>query len=133
VTRRSRYGAGSEHAEQVAIFQWAQFATAIYPPLKLLFAIPNGANVGARAGAMLNAEGRKRGAPDICLPVARGGYHGLFIELKKDATKKPSPEQRWWLDALHEQGYLALLCVGQREAVDSIEAYIKGELTREGA
>jgi len=26
----------------------------------------------------MKAEGMRSGVPDICLPVARGGYHGQF-------------------------------------------------------
>ena len=126
--RANKYGRNSEHNHQAAIFEWAQFAETIWPQLKLLHSIPNGANVGARGGAMLNREGRRKGVPDICLPVARGGFHGLYIELKKDTVSKPSKEQEWWMDALHGEGYQALLCVGSNEAIDAIEAYMKAEL-----
>lgn len=37
----------------------------------------------------LKRQGVKAGVPDICLPVARNGYHGLHIELKAGKTQQP--------------------------------------------
>jgi hypothetical protein len=46
----------------------------------------------------------KRGVPDLFLPVARGGFHGLWIELK--AGKNPvNAAQKEWHAALVLQGY----------------------------
>mgnify|MGYP004433785991 CR=1 FL=1 len=36
----------------------------------------------ARTAANLKRQGVKAGVPDLHLPVARGGYNGLYIELK---------------------------------------------------
>jgi hypothetical protein len=63
----------------------------------MLFAIPNG---GARHKAIagkLRAEGVRAGVPDICLPVPRGEYHGLFIELKRPKGGHVSEEQEAWI------------------------------------
>ena len=40
------------------------------------------------------------------MPVARGGYHGLFLELKH-GRNKTTPEQSYWLERLERQGYRA--------------------------
>ena len=77
----------AEHIEQSLLFQWAEHASGRYPELKLLFAIPNFSGrlgkvppLAARIQAgKLKREGRKRGVPDICLPVARGGFHALYV------------------------------------------------------
>jgi hypothetical protein len=75
------------------------------PELRLLFAIPN-AGAGAQSGqaGKMKAEGVKRGVPDLHLPVARNGYHGLFIEMKY-GKGTPSPEQKEWIADLREEGY----------------------------
>lgn len=116
-----------EHQEQSLLFQWAELATGRVPELKLLFAIPNFAGrlgkATARHGARLKAEGRKKGVPDVFLPVARGPYHGIFLELKA-GDGKPSAEQKAWLTALREEGYRAEVAVGWEAAAAAIEQYL---------
>ena len=82
----------SEHDEQAALFEWATWHTSQCPELGLLFAIPNGGHRHPVVAARLKAEGVRAGVPDICLPVARKGYHGLFVELKF-GRNKPTPAQ----------------------------------------
>lgn len=113
----------SEHEEQVALFRWAEFARARWPELALLFAIPNGGERHPAVAAKLKAEGVKRGVPDICLPVACGVFHGLYVELKS-ATGRASGEQRGWIDALRVQGYRAEVCRGWLQARDVIMDYL---------
>jgi len=116
----------AEHNEQVALFEWARLAEGRYPELRLLFAVPNGGARDVVTGKRLKEEGVKRGVPDVWLPVARGGYHGLVIELKA-GKGRPTPEQKEWLQALAEQGYVALVCVGFDEAKREIEGYLQRE------
>lgn len=52
----------------------------------------------------MRSEGLKSGVPDLCLPVARSGYHGLYIELKA-GKNKPTDNQLAWLEVLEAQGY----------------------------
>jgi hypothetical protein len=94
-----------------------------YPELRLLFAIPNGAARDKATGALLKREGVKAGVPDLCLPVARGGFNGLFIELKI-GRNRPAERQAAWLDALTAEGYLAVACWGWCEAREVIEEYL---------
>ena len=115
-----------EHPEQVALFNWAALRASARPELRLLHAIPNFARLRTkREAARRNAEGLKAGVPDLCLPVPRGAFHGLYIEMKS-ATGKPTPKQRWWLDQLQEQGYRAEVCHGFEEARRVIERYLDG-------
>ena len=118
----------SEHVEQVRLFTWAHYAQGKYPALSLLYAIPNGGARHPVVAAKLKAEGVKRGVPDICLPVARGKWHGLYIELKRQKGARPSPEQDDWLTALNRAGYLAVWCRGWDLAAAQIETYL-GETT----
>lgn len=114
----------SEHIEQMRLFTWAHYAQRIYPCLRTLYAIPNGGARHAAVAAKLKAEGVKPGVPDICLPVARGSYHGLYIELKRQRGTRPSPEQAFWLAGLAHAGYRAIWCRGWEAARDEILAYL---------
>ena len=113
----------SEAQEQRALFQWAKLAEQQYPELKLLYHVPNGGKRDARTAANLKKEWVKAGVPDIVLPVARGNYHGLYIELK---TQKGTLQklQKEWLKALDEEGYATKVCRGWLEAREVIEKYL---------
>lgn len=120
-----------EHDAQVAVFQWAKLATVRFPDLRWLFAIPNGGHRHIAVASRMQAEGMRAGVPDMCLPVARHGFHGLFIELKrsgarpKRAGKGPvSDVQLEWLDGLAENGYLAQVCYGSAEAIEMLSYYV---------
>lgn len=97
-----------EHRIQSAIIEWAEMAKCTMPELRLLHAIPNGGKRNVVVAAKLKREGVKRGAPDLCLPVARSHWHGLYIEVKTERGRL-SPEQRQWQADLTEQGYFAVV------------------------
>lgn len=116
----------SEAQEQEALFEWAGRMEGRWPELALLHHIPNGGGRDPREGRHLKDQGVKPGVPDICLPVARGGHHGLYVELKRRKGWRLSNEQAKWIRALNAQGYLALVCVGWDEARRRIEEYLQG-------
>ena len=72
----------TEAQHQANVVNWSILHTHEHPELALLFHIPNGGTRDAIEGRHLKQQGVKRGVPDLCLPVARGGYHSLYIELK---------------------------------------------------
>ncbi len=114
-----------EHIEQVALFRWAAYQSHSYamPELALMFAIPNGGLRSKATAARLKAEGVKAGVPDICLPVANGKYHGLFIEMKAGRNKPTTPQVQWHM-RLSQQGYRVAVCYGWEAARDVIEEYL---------
>lgn len=120
----------TEAEEQTALFNWAEFAQAQYPELALLYHVPNGGSRNRIEAARLKGQGVKPGVPDICLPVPRGGYHGMYIELKRQRGGKLSNEQKLWLTALGGQGYKCLVCFGADEAEREITKYLR--LKRKG-
>lgn len=122
-TKPRRKPRNLEHAEQVALMDWCKLHTWRTPELALLFAIPNGGKRSPVTAAMLKAEGVKAGVPDLCLPVARKGFHGLYIELKaKGGTMQQSQVQ--WQQDLNAQGYMAVTCMGWLAARDTLESYL---------
>ena len=68
--------------------------------------------------------GVKAGVPDLCLPVPRGGYAGLYIEMKY-GKNKTTEKQEEWIHSLIEQGYLVKVCWGGQEATATLEEYLQ--------
>ena len=82
-------------------------------------------NEGKRSAAY--AAQMKR-FPDLFIPVAASGFHGLFIELKRDRRAKATEPQKAWLDFLNKEGYRAAVCHGSQEAMKEIENYFGGRI-----
>lgn len=116
----------SEAQEQIALIHWAEIQKGKYPELALLYHIPNGGGRHPAEAAQLKRQGVKAGVPDLCLPVARGGYNGLYIELKV-GRNKPTESQAGWIERLNKQGYRAVTCWGWIAARDEIMAYLEVE------
>ena len=115
-----------EHEEQVSLFQWAKMQECIYPELEGLFAVPNGGDRNPAVAGKLKAEGVKAGVLDVWLPVARGEYHGLVIEMKY-GRNKPTKDQEWWIEFLKTQNYLVSVCYSWTDAKDLIVEYLTKE------
>ncbi len=123
------YRIDTEGGAQEAIFSWCDIQRNRYPELRLLHHIPNGGQRNKATAIALKRQGVKAGVPDLMLPVARCGYHGLYIELKKsDHTNKPTEKQKQWLKDLEQQGYFATVCYGYDEAVEVLENYLNSEV-----
>lgn len=87
--------------------------------------IPNEGVRTQQQGAYLNMMGMSKGFPDLLIPRAANGYHGLFIEMKtKDGSLKP--EQRKWLRDLRSEHYYCAVCHSSTEAIETLDRYLKG-------
>ena len=115
----------SEATEQIRLFTWAANWEDEIPELRLLFHPPNGGWRHKATAGRLKAMGTKPGVPDVWLPVARCGYHGLVIEMKY-GRNKPTDSQLWWIDGLMEQGWRVEVCYSCEEAKGVILEYLKG-------
>lgn len=113
-----------EHDEQVALFRWADMQIGMIPELDLMYAIPNGGARHKAVAGKMKAEGQKKGVPDIHLPVARGGHHSLYIEMKAPGGRV-KPEQREWHTKLQAQGNRVEVCIGWESAKDVLLDYLK--------
>lgn len=114
-----------EHYNQVAVFQWADSQGKKYPGLCLLYAIPNGGHRHIAVARKLKAEGVKAGVPDVCLPIPRGTFHGLYIEMKA-AKGRTTEAQDYWLKALSVAGNKVAVCHNAEEAISVLKAYLEG-------
>lgn len=101
-----------EYTLQSVLFERIKIMAALYPEYKLAFAVPNDM---VRPGQR-STPGIKAGVPDIFWAVARGGYHGMFIELKV-GRNKPSPDQERWIKNLQSEGYYCVIGRNDAESV----------------
>lgn len=88
--------------------------------------IPNEGKRSYAAGAALRRGGLRRGFPDLFIPLALKGYHGLFIEMKSRGGRV-SAEQKEWLQRLSASGYCCAICYGADEAIRVIKKYTENE------
>lgn len=107
----------SEAQEQIVVVQ--------YCDLKRIpiFHIPNGGSRNAIEAKNLKKQGVRPGVPDLMLPVAKQGYHGLFIEMKV-GYNKPTDNQKKWIELLSKNGYLVKTCWSADEAINLINNYM---------
>jgi len=88
----------------------------------------------AQAGMMKGIQG-VRGFPDLQILEARGGYHGLFLEVKHADVKvfkedgsmyadKHREEQAETHTKLNLKGYLSRFAVGFDDAKEKIDNYL---------
>ena len=110
----------TEHAEQCAVIEWCN----LHAIAKHIFAIPNGSNKSPAAAAKFKREGLRSGIPDLFLPVPRGVFCGLFLEMKRTKGSVTSKEQFIWLEYLNERGYKTEICKGADEAIATIKEYL---------
>lgn len=114
----------TEEVEQTCLFRWAAHESEKAEELLLLHAIPNGGLRSKSEAARMKAAGVKAGVPDMFLPVARDGCHGLYIELKRREGGRVSSDQVEWMEALQRQGYCCVLARGWEMAAEAICDYL---------
>lgn len=116
-----------EDTEQELVIRWSIGQIGTWPELALLYHPANGGKRGKQEAAKFKRMGVKPGVPDLCLPVARGGFHGLYVEMKRRDGGRVSSEQRTWLAHLTAQGYRALVAEGHEQAIALIRDYLASE------
>lgn len=94
-----------------------------------------GLNLSMIQATMLKQIQHSRGWCDFFIAEMRGGYGGLFLELKadgekifkKDGTYKTEHlrEQAEVIDKLNQLGYCASFAIGIDECMDKITNYLK--------
>ena len=116
----------TEHEEQCAVIEWAAYMRHTYPALVWLFAIPNGGARHKAVAAKLVQEGVKRGVPDLFLPYPVGGWHGLWLEMKRHGGVWRA-EQKEFCEYARAAGYVYALCWSTDEAIAALTDYLEGK------
>lgn len=117
-----KYALRSEDTEQINVIQWAQYQIQRYPELKLLHHCPNGGSRNKAEAAKLKQMGVKAGMPDLCLPVPKGIYNGLYIEMKYNRGRLED-SQKEMLKELAAVGHYCVVCYGMEEAIKILKEY----------
>lgn len=124
-----------EHKIQSAVIEWRDLQVKQFPELELLHAIPNGAKLPyrkklihgrvvrvSREAKKLKKEGLTAGIPDLCWPVPRGRFHGLYIEAKTP-TGDVNKDQARKHALLIAQGYRVLVLRDPDAIINAIKTY----------
>lgn len=113
--------APSEHDLQVSCVRWFRYQF----PNEIIMAIPNGGYRTAKTAAIMKAEGQMAGIPDLFIAAARGGKHGLWIEMKNGKAGRLSPIQKEVHERLQNQGYQVEVVRNDIAFRDIVTKYIK--------
>ena len=115
-----------EKQNQEALFSWAKnHATlAKYPALDLLSSSLNGVRLTIMQAVFAKRGGMLKGEWDVRLPVARGQYIGLIIEMKagKNTLTK---EQKYYEMRMKQEGHYTAVCYDWISAKAVIEGYLE--------
>lgn len=115
----------TEHQECCSFIEYCAFDKLVN---NFILHIPN-ERKGAIAGMFLKRAGVRSGVPDYFLPIPRGGYHGLWLEMKRrdQVGRKKRPEQLDWQKKLRENGYVSEFVYGWEDCVRVMKLYLEGK------
>lgn len=115
----------TESAEQKGVIVWWSYVCAGYKlDEKLLMACPAQAARTPQGGARIKAEGYRAGTPDLFLAVARKGFHGLHVEMKRKDGGRLNESQKEMLFLIGEQGFSTAVAHGADQARKIIAEYL---------
>jgi hypothetical protein len=124
---------------QIALFEWAKLcriphADDVMPNSKLsdyMYAYPLGVKLPVATAARLKRHGAKAGVTDIILPLGRGGYFGLYMELKIKPNKLTTLQIEW-IEKMRRANYDTFEAYSFEQAVEKIKFYLAEKSTRAG-
>ena len=113
----------SEDTEQIAVITWARWQEGTYPELKMLYHVPNGGSRNKIEAAKLKQMGVRAGVPDLVLPVPKGIYAGLFIEMKYDKGRLQESQKEYLHQAM-AYGHCCYVCYSADDAISVLKEYL---------
>lgn len=93
-------------------------------PKMLCYAIPNGGQRNAIVAKHLKEEGVTAGIPDLHIPIPRGNYASLYIEMKNGNKGKLSDNQKEMIPRLQVYGNKVVVCRTLDEFRSEVEKYL---------
>ena len=116
----------TEAGNQEMLFRWTEYQLHRYPELELLYHVPNGGKRDAKTATALKRQGVKAGVPDLHLPVARGEYNSLYIEMKAGKNRTTKAQDKW-IEKLRQQGNKVIICHTWQQAAEELVNYLNSE------
>lgn len=129
-----------EYQQQIAVMGWMAECGLNNIEYRMAFHIPNGGSRTKSEASRFKLEGVKAGVPDIFIPVPKGKFSGLFVEMKKYSQRPKSEpfcpitnkgalgglsnEQKQWAVDLTYMGYKWVCAYGASEAIEEIYNYL---------
>lgn len=115
----------TEAQHQRALFQWRDLVVGAHPELHALYHIPNESKERRSEIARIKFAqmGGLSGVPDNHLPVARGCYSSLYIEMKKH-NGQIRRNQLDVMRMLRDLGNMVAVCYSHDEAEKLILEYL---------
>lgn len=114
-----------EFHEQCALFEWSRNPAVRmqYPALRLLSASLNGVKLTKAQAGKAKAAGMLTGESDVRLPVARGGFAGLLVEMKHGRNTATEEQLAYGAD-MEAEGHKFHVCYSWEEARAVITDYL---------
>ena len=112
-----------EAQEQREFFHLVRSLEPIYPELQMVRSDQAGMRTHPAQAQKAKAGGMRRGFPDIDVPIAKGGYTGMHIEMKSERGQL-TEDQKWWLAQLRDQGRKCVVCRSARQAWEELSKYL---------
>jgi len=125
VEYRYRSGVRSKEFELSKLLSWVQVLDVEIPELRMMRRMSFSGNIQQQAFSKQSTIGLSAGVPDLNLPTARAGFHGLYLEMKV-GRNKPSEAQIEWINDLENAGYACYVCYGWMAAARVIKDYLEG-------
>lgn len=113
-----------ETDEQITVVEWCE---AMRIPVAH---IPNEGKRSPVAGRIMKRMGLRKGFPDLFVPLPKGGFHGLFVEMKAEGGET-TKEQEEWLSLLNANGYAVCVAHGATAAIEKIRKYVRLQIYTE--
>lgn len=114
------------HPEQTAQIQVVRWLRQFRPGVLFTSPAAAGERLNFRKAVRVKMMGYTAGTPDLQIYEPRQGFHGLFVEMKREKGGRIEPEQKAFLEASAQRGYKVEVCHGTQAAVDAITAYLDG-------
>ena len=113
----------SEHQEQSRFFAVIRRLAEKDSRLDGAFAIPNGFLDSKSKRIKAFKEGMLSGVSDVFIPLPSKGFHGLFLEFKRQ-DGRATKAQVDFLNLMRSRGYKAEVVYGLRQALQVLKEYL---------
>ena len=118
-----------EQSFQQACAGWLKHALCEADVPQIFYHVANERKASVRQMSLLKLQGVLSGVSDVVLPLKSGEYSGVYCELKTKVGC-PSKNQKAFLNAVSEQGYLAVVINDFETFKDVFSYYIDNRTNR---